>query len=294
MSPAVQNSVVGIKPTVGLISRRGIIPFTYSQDTAGPFARTVTDAAILLGSLTGIDEKDVATRKSEGIAEHDYTKYLDVNGLNGTKIGVYNNAPKDYYKSGEYDENLFKETIEVLRSKGATVVEDINIPSFHREWSWGVSLYELKHSLDNYLSKLPSTIPVHSISELMEFNENIAERALRYGQTKLERRKDFPNTLRNPQYLNARLEDIYFSQEQGIDFALEKYNLDAILFPSYIGSTICAKAGYPSIAIPAGYMDNGRPFGITLASTAFHEGTLIKLAYAFEQATKHRKSPNLS
>ncbi|ADY21395.1 amidase [Bacillus thuringiensis serovar finitimus YBT-020] len=128
----------------------------------------------------------------------------------------------------------------------------------------------------------------------MEFNENIAERALKYGQTKLERRKDFPNTLRNLEYLNARLEDIYFSQEQGIDFALEKYNLDAILFPSYIGSTICAKAGYPSIAIPAGYMDNGRPFGITLASTAFREGTLIKLAYAFEQATKHRKSPNLS
>lgn len=216
LSPAVQNSVVGIKPTVGLISRRGIIPFTYSQDTAGPFARTVTDAAILLGSLTGIDEKDVATRKSEGIAEHDYTKYLDVNGLNGTKIGVYNNAPKDYYKSGEYDENLFKETIEVLRSKGATVVEDINIPSFHREWSWGVSLYELKHSLDNYLSKLPSTIPVHSISELMEFNENIAERALRYGQTKLERRKDFPNTLRNPQYLNARLEDIYFHKNKAL------------------------------------------------------------------------------
>ncbi len=117
MSPAVQNSIVGIKPTVGLISRRGIIPFTYSQDTAGPFARTVTDAAILLGSLTGIDEKDVATRKSEGIAEHDYTKYLEVNGLNGTKIGVYNNAPKDYYKSGEYNENLFKETIEVLHSK---------------------------------------------------------------------------------------------------------------------------------------------------------------------------------
>ncbi|HDR7435934.1 MULTISPECIES: amidase family protein [unclassified Bacillus (in: firmicutes)] len=294
LSPAVQNSVVGIKPTVGLISRRGIIPLTYSQDTAGPFARTVTDATILLGSLTGLDDKDVATHKSEGIAEDDYTKYLDDNGLNGAKIGVYSNAPKDYYESGEYDEKLFKETIEVLRSKGATVVEDIDIPSFHREWSWGVSLYELKHSLDNYLSKLPSTIPVHSISELMEFNKNIAERALKYGQTKLEIRKDFPNTLRNSEYLNARLEDIYFSQEQGIDFALEKYNLDAILFPSYIGSTICAKAGYPSIAIHAGYMESGRPFGITLASTAFSEGILIKLAYAYGQATKHRRIPNLS
>ncbi|MBT2579941.1 amidase [Bacillus sp. ISL-8] len=294
LSPAVQNSVVGIKPTVGLISRRGIIPFTYSQDTAGPFARTVTDAAILLGSLTGVDEKDVATHKSEGMAYQDYTSYLDANSLKGAKIGVYSNAPKDYYENGEYDEKLFEETIQVLRSEGATVVEDIDIPSFHREWSWGVPLYELKHSLDNYLSKLPSTIPVHSISELMEFNKNIAERALKYGQTKLERRKDFPNTLRNPEYSNARLEDIYFSQKQGIDFALEKYNLDAILFPSYIGSTICAKAGYPSIAMPAGYMDNGRPFGITLASAAFSEGALIKLAYAFEQATKHRKIPNLS
>jgi amidase len=251
-------------------------------------------AAILLGSLTGVDEKDVATHKSEGMAYEDYTSYLDVNGLKGAKIGVYSNAPKDYYENGEYDENLFENTIQVLRSEGATVVENIDITSFHREWSWGVPLYELKHSLDNYLSKLPSTIPVHSISELMAFNKNIAERALKYGQTKLEGRKDYPNTLRNPEYLHARLEDIYFSQKQGIDFALEKYNLDAILFPSYIGSTICAKAGYPSIAIPAGYMENGRPFGITIASTAFREGILIKLAYAFEQATKHREIPNLS
>ncbi|MGN4423230.1 amidase family protein [Bacillus cereus group sp. MYBK30-1] len=294
LSPAVQNSVVGIKPTVGLISRRGIIPFTYSQDTAGPFARTVTDAAILLGSLAGVDEMDVATQKSEGRTEQDYTTYLDVNGLKGAKIGVFSNAPEDYCETGEYDEKLFEETIHVLRNEGATVIEDIDIPSFHREWSWGVPLYELKHSLDNYLSKLPSNIPVHSISELIDFNNHIEERALKYGQNKLEIRKDFPNTLRNPEYLNARLEDIYFSQEQGIDFALKKYNLDAILFPSYIGSTICAKAGYPSIAMPAGYMKSGRPFGITLASTAFSEGTLIKLAYAFEQATKHRKIPNLS
>lgn len=170
LSPAVQNSVVGVKPTVGLISRRGIIPFTYSQDTAGPFARTVTDAAILLGSLTGVDEVDAATLKSEGRTEQDYTTYLDVNGLTGAKIGVFNNAPEDYFESGEYDEKLFEESIQVLRNEGATVIEDIDIPFFHREWSWGVPLYELKHSLDNYLSKLPSNIPVHSISELIDFN----------------------------------------------------------------------------------------------------------------------------
>ncbi|MGE1103232.1 amidase family protein [Peribacillus simplex] len=294
LSPAVTNSVVGIKPTVGLVSRSGIIPFTYSQDTAGPFARTVTDAAILLGTLAGVDKLDPATHKSAGRLQQDYTVYLDSMGLKGAKIGVFNKASNDYYASEEYDEELFNNVIQTLGNEGAQVFENIEIPSFNREWSWGVSLYELKHSLDNYLSKLPSNSPVHSIAELIQFNKNIEEKALKYGQKKLELRESFPNTLRNPEYLNAKLEDLYFSQEQGIDFALKKYNLDAILFPSYIGSTICAKAGYPSIAIPAGYMKSGRPFGVTLASTAFSEGVLIKLAYAFEQATKHRRSPKIT
>jgi amidase len=294
LSPAIQNSVVGIKPTVGLVSRTGIIPFTYSQDTAGPFARTVTDAAILLGTLTGVDKLDPATHKSEGRSQQDYSIYLDSMGLKGAKIGVFNKDSKEYYESGEYDEELFKNAIQTLIDEGAKVIEDIDIPSFHREWGWGVSLYELKHSLDNYLSKLPSQMPVHSITELIQFNKSIEEKALKYGQNKLEDREGFPNTLRNPEYLIARLEDLYFSQEQGIDFALKKYDLDAILFPSYIGSTICAKAGYPSIALPAGYMKSGRPFGVTFAGTAFSEGVLIKLAYSFEQATKHRRSPNLT
>ena len=295
LSPAVTNSVVGIKPTVGLISRRGIIPFTYSQDTAGPFARTVTDASILLGVLSGVDHLDPATHKSDGKSEQDYSVYLDAKGLMGAKIGIFNNGPKDFYESEAYDEELFKNVIETLKNEGAIITEDIEIPSFHREWSWGVSKYELKHSLDNYLSKLPSNIPVHSIKDLIQYNKNIEEKALKYGQDKLEQREDLPNTLRNPEYLIAKIEDLYFSQEQGIDFALKKYGLDAILFPSYIGSTICAKAGYPSIALPAGYMKSGRPFGVTFASKAFNEGVLIKLAFAFEQSTKHRKIPgNLS
>ena len=291
LSPAIQNSVVGIKPTVGLISRSGIIPFTYSQDTAGPFARTVKDAAILLGALTGIDKKDVATYKSEGRSQQDYTSYLSMNGLNGARIGIFNNAPKEYYESGEYDEHLFEDAIQTLIEQGANVIEDIEIPSFDRKWNWGVPLYELKHSLDNFLAKMPSHMPVHSILELTRFNKTIEEKALKYGQDKLENRVKFPNTLRNPEYLTSKIEDLYFSQEQGIDYALEQYKLDAILFPSYIGSTISAKAGYPSIAVPAGYMDSGRPFGITFSGTAFSEGILIKIAFAFEQATKHRKAP---
>lgn len=293
LSPAIQNSVVGIKPTVGLISRTGIIPFTYSQDTAGPFARTVTDAAILLGALTGVDKSDPATYKSEGISKQDYTVFLDSQGLKGARIGIFNQASDDYYHSGEYDENLFEQVIQTLRREGTEIVDNIEIPSFNRDWSWGVPIYELKHSLGNYLSQLPTYVPIHSDTELIQFNKLHEQKVLKYGQNMLEFRENLPNTLRNPEYLNAKLEDLYFSQDMGIDFTLKKYDLDAIIFPSYIGSTICAKAGYPSIAVPAGYMESGRPFGITFASTAFSEGVLIKLAYAFEQATKQRKCPTL-
>jgi amidase len=293
LSPAIQNSVVGIKPTVGLISRTGIIPFTYSQDTAGTFARTVRDAAILLGALTGIDPLDPATHKSEGQSHTDFTEYLDLIGLTGARIGVYSEASEEYFQSGEYDERLFKEVLSTLRIQGAEVIEGIELPSFHRDWSWDVSIYELKHSFGNFLSQLPPQMPVHTFSELLQFNKDHEEKTLKYGQNKLEYRETLPNTLRNPEYIKVKLEDLYFSQDLGIDYTLKKYNLDAILFPSYIGSTICAKSGYPSIALPAGYMDNGRPFGITLAGEAFSEGTLIKLAYSFEQATKHRKQPIL-
>ncbi|MGE7772735.1 amidase family protein [Viridibacillus arvi] len=293
LSPATLNSVVGIKPTVGLISRKGIIPFTYSQDTAGPFARTVRDAAILLGAMVSVDEQDPATHKLKEIKIEDYTSYLHIDGLKGARIGVFTHGSDGFYNSDEYDGELFENAVQTLHDQGATVVKDIEIPAFHRERNGAVLLYELKNSLDNYLSKLPPQQPVHSFSELIQFNKDHADRALKNGQDRLEQREHLPNTLSNPEYLSARLEDIYFSEQQGIGFALKKYNLDAVLFPSYLGSTVSAKAGYPTIAVPAGYMESGRPFGITFASTSFNEGTLIKLAYAFEQATKHRKVPNI-
>ena len=169
--------------------------------------RSITDAAILQGRLIGIDHSDPATPRSDGKLTEDYSVYLDSNGLSGSIIGVSSNDTKDFYEFEEYDQELFEGVIHTLRDKG-TIVKEVDIPSYHRDWNYGVMLYE---------------------------------------------------------YLYAKLEDLYFSQEQGgIDFTLKKYNLDAILFPSYIGSTICAKAGYPSIAVPA-----------------------------FEQATKHRKSPIL-
>ena len=293
LSPAIQNSVVGIKPTVGLISRTGNYSIYILTRYSRTFCKNSYGRSHIIRCINRCRSTRPATYKSEGISKQDYTIFLDSQGLKGTRIGIFNQASEEYYHSGEYDENLFKHAIQTLSSEGTEIVDNIEIPSFHRDWSWGVPIYELKHSLGNYLSNYRLTYQFILITELIQFNKQHEEKALKYGQNKLEYRENLPNTLRNPEYLNAKLEDLYFSQDMGIDFTLKKYELDAIIFPSYIGSTISAKAGYPSIAIPAGYMESGRPFGITFAGTAFSEGVLIKLAYAFEQATKHRKCPKL-
>ncbi|WIV21122.1 amidase family protein [Paenibacillus polygoni] len=292
LSPAIQNSIVGIKPTVGLISRSGIIPFSYSQDTPGPMAKTVTDAAILLGALAGKDENDSATWKNPN-PNMDYTTFLDGDGLKNATIGIFRNAPIGRYRDAdEYDAELFEDAIIKLKQAGANIIEDIEIPSFLREWGWNKINYEFKHSVENYLQSLPPHIPVHSLRELIDWNEQNAERALKYGQNLLEHKEQLDNPLKNSKYIVEVISDLYQSQNNGIDYAVNKYGLDAILFPSYVGADISARAGYPSIAVPAGYKDSGRPFGITFAGTAFSEPTLIRIAFAFEQLTSCRKKPN--
>ena len=293
LSPSVQNAIVGIKPTVGLISRTGILPWTFSQDTAGPMARNVTDAAILLGALAGKDDSDPATWKNEH-STMDYTAYLDIDGLKKSTIGIYRNVQPDKYRDvGEYDERLLNEAVTILKDSGANVVEDIEIPSFNKDWRYNKMNYEFKHVVENYLESLPAHYPIHTLNELIKWNEQNAEKALKYGQDALEHKSQLDNPLKNPQYILELITDLYDSQNMGIDYALEKYGLDAILFPSYVGADICAKAGYPSIAVPAGFQENGRAFGLTFAGTAFSEATLIRIAYAFEQKSKLRRMPDL-
>lgn len=293
LSPAVQNAIVGIKPTVGLISRSGIIPWSYSQDTAGPMARNVTDVAILLSALTGKDETDPATWKNEH-ANTDYTAFLDYDGLSNATIGVFRNVlPENYRDNGEFDEQLFNDAVANLKDSGASIIEDIEIPSFHRAWKYNKMNLEFKHSVENYLQKLPAHLPVHTLNELIEWNEQHSDQALKYGQDILNYRSQLDEMLNSPEYILESISDLYYSQNMGIDYALEKYGLDAILFPSYVGADISARAGYPTIAVPAGFQENGRAFGITFAGTAFSESTLIRIAYAFEQKTKHRKMPDL-
>lgn len=294
LSPAVQMSVVGIKPTVGLISRSGIIPFTPSQDTAGPMAKTVTDAAILLGAMVGRDERDPATWRHEDChVVRDYTQELDQDGLRGARIGVFCELTEAIREFGEYDEELFRQAISALEEAGAAVIRDIRIPSFHGPWEWNKLNMEFKHGLDAYLHRLPAHIPVHSLSELIEWNKLHEEEALKYGQDQLEFRDGLREPLQDKNLIRESVTDLYLARQQGIDHAIDTYQLDAILFPAYMGADICARAGYPSIAVPAGYMADGKPFGITFAGKAFAEPVLIRLAYAFEQHTQLRQNPVL-
>jgi amidase len=292
LSPAVHNSVVGIKPTVGRISRSGIIPLAHSQDTAGPLGRTVTDAALLLGVLCGRDPQDAATGCSVGTEVADFTAYLDRTGLQGARIGI----PRQVYHDDELNDEeraLFEGLLQELVDAGATLVDPADISSAAELSTFRSSVlrHEFKADLNAYLSKLPPELPIHSLKELITFNAAHSEQALKYGQITLTHCEETSGNLTEPQYILGRLKDIRLSRKEGIDRVMKEHRLDAFLFPRNNGDSIAAKAGYPSIAVPAGYLQDGRPFGIMFTGGAFSEPMLIKLAYAFEQLRPRRAAP---
>jgi amidase len=290
LSPASQNSIVGIKPTVGLISRSGVIPIAHSQDTAGPMTRTVTDTALLLGALIGIDKKDPATLTNVNPSLTDYTPFLDPNGLKGARIGV----PRDYYNGlSEEKVTLMNAAIEQLKNAGAIIIDSVSIPSTSAKWDHNVLSYEFKSDLNAYLNKLHPNVPVHSLKEVIDFNNANEEATLKYDQKLLIESEETSGTLTEPAYIESREKDIYLSQTQGIDYVMNEHQLDALLFANNFGAGITAKAGYPSITVPGGYTSAGEPLGVTFSGKAYSEPTLIKLAYAYEQATNHRVSPKL-
>lgn len=307
--PSSANSIVGIKPTVGLIGRSGIIPVSHSQDTAGPMARTVEDAAILLGALTGIDPRDPETEKSRGKSYTDYTQYLDSNGLRGKRIGVARN----YFGYHEKVDKLINEAIEVMRNQGATIVDPANIETAGQfgDSEFEVLLYEFKADLNKYLVERGPNGP-QSLADLIEFNEKNRDREMTYFEQEVFLSANQKGPLTDEAYLEALRKNHRLSRTEGIDATLKKYNLDAIVAPT--GGPICltdpvigdhlippwatqywspsapAVAGYPHITVPAGYIFE-IPIGISFIGGAYSEPTLIKIAYAFEQATKHRKPP---
>ncbi|QGR00250.1 amidase [Paenibacillus psychroresistens] len=299
VGPACQNLLVGIKPTVGLISRAGIIPISSSQDTPGPIARTVSDAAIILGALTGIDDKDSATLTSGNRFSTDYTPFLDESFLAQARLGI----PRHYYQN--LDEGrlaIMEAAIATLRNKGVTIIDPVELHIESNNWNNDVITYEFKKGLDAYLSQLADTVPIHSLQELIEYNEIHAEVALKYGQDTLLR--SAATTLNEQTYLQKKQEYSELALSQGIDYVLDQHNLDALMLPGDVdGLYIAARLGYPLITVPAGYSvkevkdSNGDstagPFGVVFSGRAFSEPTLIKIAYGFEQATHYRFAPQL-
>lgn len=301
ISPASHNGLVGIKPTVGLISRRGIIPLTNTQDTPGPMARTVADAAHILGVLTGKDVRDTATLAGNRQAFSDYTPFLDRTYLARARIGI----PRYYYR--QLDEarlSIVEKAIHVLKSEGATIIDPVELPCQGQEWDGYVMQFEFKKYLNDYLKTLPETVAVRSLDDVIAFNEQHAESALKYGQDVLQWANRTSGTLTEQAYLDSKRRNFELAGKQGIDAALEHYHLDALLI---LGdedvNDLAARVGYPSITVPAGFAQTGvitqggystkGPHGVTFVGTAFSEPTLIRLAYGYEQATLHRTPPKL-
>ena len=290
LSPASSNSIVGIKPTVGLISRRGIIPISFSQDTAGPMARSVTDAAILLGALTETDDQDAATLTNPE-PSISYTSFLLKEGLNGMRIGVARDPYFTYFSDEEA--LLMEEAIATLRENGAEVLGSIEIPFAKEEWDYHTLFYEFKPSLNAYLHKTGASVPIKSLKDLIAFNEKDSSKMLKHKQTVLEESEKHSGTLTEEEYISSREKDLYRSREGGLDAVMREHNLDAILTPNNFAAGIPAKAGYPSITVPAGYTKQGKPVGVTFTARAFEESTLIQIAYGYEQTTKLRRAPTL-
>ena len=323
LSPATQNGLVTVKPTVGLISRTGILPIAHSQDTAGPLTRTVRDAAILLNVLAATDPRDPATLQLK--RPPDYTKFLDRDGLKGARIGVPSD-PSDpandfYYRPlGPRTRTVMDEVIATLEAQGATIVR-ANIPT--EGWIGGpgtemavlnrnpeshtkyeparrslVFVYELKHDLNAYLRDWLGSTDMHTMADIIAFNEAHADKALRFGQDIFLAAEATRGDLSELEYKSARAMDLRASRTLGIDAYIDSHKLDAVLFPGVAGAAIAAKAGYPSVQVPAGFISGFNkketpdyPLGATFAGRAWSEPVLLRIAYAYEQASHARKMP---
>ena len=307
VSPAQTNSLVGIKPTVGLVSRTGIVPISHSQDTAGPMARTVADAATLLGALAGADPADEATMSQNGAP--DYSRFLDPDGLRGARIGI---VRMGLFGNHVETDRLAEAAIAVMQARGAVLVDPADIPTIDafEKAEMEVLLYEFKADLNKYLAWLGPASPVRSLKDLIAFNEARKNEELPYFGQEILTMAEAKGPLTSAEYTAALALARRSTRELGIDAVMTQYQLDALVAPTggpawlidlvngdsgYVPgpSGIAAVAGYPHITVPAGYF-RGLPVGISFFGRAWSEPTLIKLAYAYEQATKHRRPPTFA
>jgi amidase len=302
--PSSSNGLAGIKPTVGLVSRSGIIPISHSQDGAGPMCRTVRDAAILLGALTGVDPLDSATAASSGKSYNDYAQFCDPNGLKGARIGV----ARKYFGFNDLVDALMEQALDAVKKQGATLVDPADIETLGKfdASELSVLLYELKADMNAYLARLGPSAPQHTLKEIIEFNERNRQREMPYFGQDLFIKAEAKGPLTEKAYLDALDTNHQLARKEGIDATMDKYHLDAIVAPTggpawltdllngdHVAggsSNAAAVAGYPNINVTAGFI-SGLPVGISFFGRAWSEPTLIRLAYAFEQTTKARQAP---
>ena len=300
--PSSGNGLVGIKPTVGLIGRSGIIPISHSQDTAGPMCRTVADAATLLSALTGVDPRDAATKGSK--PEADYTKFLDKDGLKGARIGVV----RHFFGFNQHVDALMKDAIDAIKQLGATIVDPAEMPTAGKydDTELEVLLYEFKTDLNKYLADANPNVKSRTLADLIKFNEANRDTEMRYFGQELFEQAEKKGTLASDKYKKALAKNHRLSRTEGIDATLAKHKCDALIAPTggpvwptdlangdhFTGgySTPSAVAGYPHITVPAGLVF-GLPVGLSFFAGAWSEGKLIQYAYAYEQATKARRKP---
>jgi amidase len=300
--PSSANGLVGIKPTLGLISRSGIIPIAHSQDTAGPMARSVRDAAILLGALAGVDPRDSATSASAGKVAADYTKFLDPHGLRGTRIGV----ARKYFGSNDAQDQLMNNLIDAIKRQGAEIVDPADLPTHGKfdDSEFLVLLYELKADLNNYLGGRPGA--PGSLKDIIDFNDQNRDKEMPYFSQDIFIKAEAKGPLTTKEYTDALEANHRLSQKEGIDAVMDQFHLDAIMAPtagpawltdfangdhaSGGSSNAAAVAGYPDITVPAGFVF-GLPVGISFFGRAWSEPTLLKIAYGFEQTIQARRPP---
>lgn len=320
VSPSSLNGIVGIKPTVGLVSRTGIVPISHTQDTAGPMCRTVRDAATLLGAMVGVDPEDMAGRASaalrhpaypskiierdKGKFQKDYTRFLDASGLKGARLGVV----RDYFGFLPQVDKIIDGALDILKQNGAVLVDPADLKSFTKlgDAEDVVLQYELKADMKKYLDWVGSTAPVHSLKDIIEFDDQHKDAEMKFFGQEIFLKAEARGPLTDKKYLDAIAKCRRLSRTEGIDFVMNKYKLDALVAPTdspawktdlvdgdhFLGgsSQAAAVAGYPSITVPAGFVF-GLPIGISFFGRAWSEPKLIRIAYSFEQATKVRRPP---
>jgi len=307
-SPALHpsNGLAGIKPTVGLVSRTGIVPISATQDTAGPMARTVRDVAILLSVMAGVDAQDSATAASQGKAT-DYTRFLDPRGLRGARLGI----ARKFFQGNTIMDAFLNTCIDALKKAGADVIDPADLAT-HGQMDAPEQegmLYEFKDGLNRYLTRLPAGSPARTLKDLIAFNEKNRDREMPFFAQELFIQAQAKGPLTDEKYVKAHADCVRLARQDGIDALLAKHKLDAIVtltsgpawFIDHVNgdrdtggcTTPAAVAGYPHITVPAGFY-SGLPIGLSFFSTAWSEPTLIKLAYLWEQQINARRKPTFA